>query len=220
MTAAQVAAHIQQTDLRPEATRADIERLLAECVEHGFQATVVSPIWLPLALRTLRGTPVVVCTALDFPAGGDTTATVVRATREARQAGVEEVEVMTKVGWLKSEMDVAYRQHLAAVVKAAEGATVKATLEASLLTRHEMALAVELCADAGVDYVVDGGGMRRGSATPDLIAELVRLTRGRVKVKAFCGARSTQEAAEALLGAGAELLGSTSGVAILSNAAA
>src|SRR3989442_15839612 len=179
--AVDVATHIQHTNLRADATRADIEQLLAECIEHGFHAGVVNPIWLPLAVRTLRGFPVRIGTALDFPVGGDTTATVARAASEARQAGAEEIDVMTKVGWLKSEMDVAYRQHLAAIVKAADGAPVKAILEASMLTKHELALAVELCADAGVSYLKNSSGNGGGGGTPPPVGDPLRPARGGVK---------------------------------------
>ena len=81
-----VARRIQHTNVRPDATQADIERLLAECVEHDFHAAVVSPIWLARAVKTLAGTGVRVCTALDLPLGGETTATVVRAAAEAQAA--------------------------------------------------------------------------------------------------------------------------------------
>jgi deoxyribose-phosphate aldolase len=214
--AVDVAPLIQHTNLRPEATRADIEQLLAECIEHGFHAAVVNPIWLPLAVRTLRGFPVKIGTALDSPDGGDTTATVARAASEARQAGAEEIDVMTKVGWLKSEMDVAYRQHLAAIVKAADRAPVKAILEAGLLTKHELALAVELCADAGVTYLKNSTGNGAGDATPRLVANLVRLAKGRMKVEAAGGITSLEEA-HALLEAGADLLGTSAGVAIVTS---
>jgi deoxyribose-phosphate aldolase len=214
MSVSEVAARIQHTIVRPDTTRADIERLLAECDLAGFGAAVVNPIWLPLAVKRLEGTAVKVCTALDCPSGGETTATVVRATAEARQAGAHEIDVMTKVGWLRSEMDVAYRQHLAAVVKAAEGIPVKAMLEVALLTAHELALAVELCADAGVSYVKNSSGFDGGHANPKLIAQLVKLAAGRMKVKAAGGIRSLDQARD-LIEAGADLLGTSSGLAIV-----
>ncbi len=213
LSVSEVAARIQHTNVRPDATRADIERLVAECAEAGFGAVVVNPIWLPLAVKRVEGTPVRVCTALDCPTGGETTATVVRATAEARQAGAHEIDVMTKVGWLRSEMDVAYRQHLAAVVKAAEGIPVKAMLEAMLLTAHELALAVELCADAGVSYLKNSSGFDGGHANPKLIAQLVKLAAGRMKVKAAGGIRTLDQARD-LLEAGADLLGSSASVTI------
>jgi deoxyribose-phosphate aldolase len=218
LTAEEVAARIQHTNVRPDATRSDIEKLLSECLEHRFQGAMVNPVWLPLSVKTLEGSDVRVCTALDFPIGGETTATVVRATAEARQAGAHEIDVMTKVGWLRSEMDVAYRQHLAAVVKAAEGIPVKAMLEADLLNAHELALAVELSADAGVAFVKNSSGFHGGAATPELISQLAKLAGGRMKVKASGGIRTFDQAV-ALLEAGADLLGSSAGVAIVTGAA-
>jgi deoxyribose-phosphate aldolase len=215
MTVAEVARRIQHTNVRPDATHADIERLLAECVAHGFHAAVVSPIWLARAVKTLDGTGVRVCTALDLPLGGETTATVVRAAAEARHAGAEEIDVMAKVGWLRSEMDIAYRMHLAAVVGAADGAPVKAVLETAMLKKGEVALAVELCADAGISYLKNSSGLNGGEATPEAVRDLVRLARGRMKVKASGGIRTLQSA-EALFAAGADLIGTSSGVQVLS----
>jgi len=215
MTVAEVARRIQHTNVRSDATQADIERLLAECVAQGFHAAVVSPIWLPLAVKSLDGHPVRVCTALDIPLGGETTATVVRAAGEARRAGAQEIDVMAKVGWLRSEMDIAYRMHLAAVVGAADGAPVKAVLETAQLTKGEVALAIELCADAGITYLQNASGFNVGEATPGIVSDLVKLARGRMKVKASAGIE-TLDGAQALLAAGAELLGTSAGVEILS----
>lgn len=218
MTVAEVARRIQHTNVRPDATHSDIERLLAECVAHGFHAAVVSPIWLARAVKTLDGTGVRVCTALDLPLGGETTATVVRAAAEARHAGAEEIDVMAKVGWLRSEMDIAYRMHLAAVVGAADGAPVKAVLETSMLKKGEVALAVELCADAGISYLKNSSGLNGGEATRQAVEDLVRLARGRMKVKASGGIRTLRQA-EALLAAGADLIGTSAGVQVLSQQA-
>ncbi|HEY3209097.1 MAG TPA: deoxyribose-phosphate aldolase [Actinomycetota bacterium] len=215
MTVAEVARRIQHTNVRLDATQADIEQLLAECVEHSFHAAVVSPIWLARAVKALGGTDVRVCTALDLPLGGETTATVVRAAAEARHAGADEIDVMAKVGWLRSEMDIAYRMHLAAVVGAADGAPVKAVLETVMLTKGEVALAVELCADAGVSYLKNASGLNGGEASPAVVRDLVRLARGRMKVKAS-GEIRTMDEAQALFAAGADLIGSNSSVEIVS----
>ena len=209
-----MAGRIQHTDVRPEATRADIERLLAECVEHGFQGAMVNPIWVRLAAPALEGTPVRLCTALDFPMAGATTSSVARAAAHARAEGAQEIDVMTKVGWLRSGMHAEYRQHLRSVVQAADGAPVKAMLEAALLTPEELAKAVDLCAEAGVTFLKNSSGYGGGQATPELITELVRLSRGRLRVKASGGIRTMGQAV-ALLEAGAELLGSSAGVAIV-----
>src|SRR5439155_4934474 len=121
---------------------------------------------------------------------------------------------MTKVGWLKSELDAEYREHLAAVVKAADGAPVKAMLEAVYLTAEELARAVELCAEAGIAYLKNSSGFDGGSASPEIVEQLVRLSRGRMKVKASGGIR-TRDQAVALVETGADLLGSSAGPSII-----
>ena len=210
----ELAARIQHTNVRPEATRGDIERLLAECLEHGFAGAMVNPIWVSHAARTLAGSGVRVCTALDFPMGEGTTTAVAWAVAEARELGADEIDVMTKVGWLRSGMDAEYRDHLAALVAAAAGAPVKAMLEAGLLTATELARAVDLCVDAGVAYVKNSSGFGGGNATRELVAELSRLAGGRVRVKASGGIR-TREDAEILVTAEADLLGTSAGVSIV-----
>lgn len=210
-----LAGRIQHTQVAPAASRSDIERLLDECLEHGFHGAMVNPIWVPLAAERLSGSGARVCTALDFPMGGATTHSVVQAAREAVEQGADEIDVMTKPGWLRSGMEAAYRDHLRAVVEAVPGATVKAMLEMALLTRDELSRAVELCVEAGVAYVKNSSGYDGGRATVEVVERLVELAAGRVAVKASGGIRTAEQARE-LLDAGAGLLGSSSGVAIVS----
>lgn len=216
MTRAEIAARIQHTNVKPDATISDVERLLAECLQHRFDGAMVNPIWIPLARERLAGSGVKVCTALDFPIGGGTTQVVAAATAAAVEAGADQIDVMTKVGWLKSGMDVAYRDHLKAVVEAARGAPVKAMLEASLLNASELARAVDLCVEAGIFFVKNSSGYGGGDASVGIITRLVELAGGRVGVKASGGIRS-YTAAVALADAGAALLGASASVAIVAN---
>jgi deoxyribose-phosphate aldolase len=218
VTSSEIAGRIQHTNVRPDASRADIDRLLAECVEFGFHGAMVNPIWVPLASSAVRGSPVRVCTALDFPMGGGSTESVAAAAAEAVRLGAQEIDVMTKVGWLKSGMESEYAAHLAAVVASAGGLPVKAMLELTLLAPAELARAVDLCAEAGVTYVKNSSGYGGGDASPAIVAQLVSLSGGRMRVKASGGIR-TREQAEALLEAGAELLGSSASVGIVTGAA-
>jgi deoxyribose-phosphate aldolase len=213
LTPGEVAARIQHTNVRPGATRGDIERLLAECLEYGFDGAMVNPIWVPLAAEVLSGSAVTVCTALDFPMGGHTVASVVRSAAESVETGARQIDVMTKVGWLKSGMEAEYTDHLASVVEAVGGVPVKAMLEAALLTADELARAVECCAHAGISYLKNSSGFDGAVASPDIVRTLVRLAAGRMKVKASGGIRSFDQA-RSLLWAGAALLGSSASVAI------
>jgi deoxyribose-phosphate aldolase len=214
MNAEQLAARIQHTNVNPAATRDDIDTLLAQCTEHGFDGAMLAPIWVPYAAKRLRWTNVKVCTAFDYPMGGSTTASVIAEAQEAFAAGAAEVDVMTKVGWLKSGLHAEYRDHLAAIVAAAEGRVVKAMLEAALLEPDELEYAVDLCADAGISYVKNSSGYGGGNASPEIVAELQRLADGRVGVKASGGIRTFDDAVT-LLHAGADLLGASGSVEIV-----
>lgn len=213
MTPAEIAARIQHTNVKPDATAADIERLCAECLEHEFDGAMVNPIWVPLATERLRGSRVKVCTALDFPMGGGTIDSVAAAAAESAVLGAAQIDVMTKPGWLKSAMDDRYRAHLTAVVSAA-GVPVKAMLEVAQLTDDELDRAVEHCVAAGIDYIKNSSGYGGGDATAAVVTRLKGLASGRVEVKASGGIRSL-EAALSLLEAGATLLGASRSVEIV-----
>ena len=214
MNVTELAARIQHTNVRAAATRADIDQLLDECLQHGFDGAMLSPIWVRHAAARLEGTGIKVCTAFDYPMGGRTTAAVAAEATAAFASGADAIDVMTKVGWLKSGMPAEYRDHLAAVVGAADGRVVKAMLEAALLSRAELATAVELCVEAGITFVKNSSGYGGGNASPEIVAALADLAGGRVRVKASGGIKTFADAA-ALIDAGAELLGASGSVAIV-----
>lgn len=216
MTTVEVASHIQHTNVNPGATQADIERLLQECLEFGFDGAMVNPIWIPTAVSRLAGTGVKVCTALDFPMGGGTTESVASAAAAAVDAGAEQIDIMTKVGWLKSGLEFEYRDHLATVVESVPGYPVKAMLEVALLGRELLPRAVELCIDAGIAYLKNSSGYGGGSADVAVVESLTKLAGGRVAVKASGGIK-TMDQAVALLAAGAELLGASASVGIVTS---
>jgi deoxyribose-phosphate aldolase len=214
MTNAELAAVIQHTQLKITATEADIAKLCAECREFGLQAAVVHPMWVDLALRELAGCATVVCSVADFPHGAATRPTKAAAVRDLVKRGVAEVDVVCKIGYLRSEMYDEFRDDLAAVVEAADGAVTKVILETSILTDAELAQAIELAIEARMDYIKTASGFNGPGATVEIIARMSELANGRVKVKAAGGIRTRQDA-EAMIAAGADCLGTSSGVAII-----
>ena len=219
MRVADIAACIQHTNVRPDATRGDIDSLLDECVEHGFDGAMVAPIWVAYAAARLDGTTVKVCTAFDYPMGGSTTRSVAAQVGEAANSGAAQVDVMTKVGWLKSGMRAEYRDHLSAIVAAADGRVVKAMLEVALLEQDELATAVDLCVDAGIHYIKNSSGYGGGNATVDIVTELFRLAKGRVLVKASGGIKTFDDAV-ALIEVGSRMLGASASVGIVTGSSA
>lgn len=201
--------------VRPDATLADIDQLCRDCVTYHFHGALVAPIWLEEARARLEGSDVVICTALGYPMGGMTALAKAFEVRDAIARGAQQIDFMPAIGYLKSGRRDAFRDDMRAVVSAAEGVAVKAMLEFGLLGADEKRIAAELAIEAGVQYVKNSSGWGQGGqATPEDVELLHRLARGRVKVKASGGIR-TFEQAVALVQAGAELLGTSAGVAIM-----
>ncbi len=211
---ASLSARIQHTLIRADATRSDVERHCEECVEFGFDAAMVGGAWVPLAVAVLRGTGVKVASAVDFPGGSMSTAGKVAEARSLAHAGAVELDVMPAVGWLLSGDEAGFRDDLRAVVTAAAPASVKVMLELPLLSPDQRDRAVDLAVEAGVRWVKNASSSAVGIASP----EEMRYLRGRVPpgvgVKGSGGIKHRAHAI-ALLEAGADLVGSSAGIAIV-----
>ncbi|HIQ29435.1 MAG TPA: deoxyribose-phosphate aldolase [Candidatus Caldiarchaeum subterraneum] len=210
-----IASRIQHTNVSPDATLKDIEKLCRECIEYGFDAAVVNPIWVKEAKRLLRGSGVKVCVALNFPIGASSTLSKVVEIRSSLADGCDEIDFMINVGYLKSGFLDLFRKDVEEVVKAADGRVVKAILETAILTDEELRTAARICEEAGVDYIKNSTGWGKGGpATVEVIKQMRSLVSSRVKIKASGGIRDLRTAAS-LLEAGAELLGTSRGVQIV-----
>lgn len=215
MSHAGLAATIQHTEVSPTADEARIDEVLTAALKHEFNGAMVQPCWVPRAVDRLSDTPVAVCTAVGYPMGGDKPATKVTAVREAVAAGADEVDVMANIGFLKSGRDEAFRAELESLVAAAGDATIKLMLEVGGLTDAELHREIDHAVAAGFDYVKNSSGFGAGGqATPETIRRLDELTPPEMKLKASGGIKTAAQARE-LLDAGADLLGASSGVAIV-----
>ena len=210
-TPALVAARVQHTLIRSDATRDDVLGHCRECLEYGFDAAMVAGDWVDLA----RSTGVKVASAVDFPVASMSTLGRVAEVWALADAGAAELDVGCKIGWLRSGRDDDFLADLEAVVRAAAPAAVKVMLELPLLTPGERERAVDLAVAAGVAYVKNASSGAVGRATPAEIRFLRARVPASVGVKAS-GGIGTYAVAVALLDAGADLLGSSAGPALIS----
>lgn len=217
----ELASAIDHTLLKPEATRADILRLCREARDYGFAAVCVNPVWVEEAVRQLAGSPVVVATVIGFPLGASTTASKVFEARDALQAGARELDMVISLGLLKGGEEEKAREDMAAVVEVARehGVAVKVILETGLLTEEEKTRAAFLAVSAGASFLKTSTGFLGTGATVEDVALLRRLAPPGVGVKASGGIRTFAHA-RAMLAAGANRLGTSSGVAIMEEARA
>ncbi|MBB2910737.1 deoxyribose-phosphate aldolase [Streptosporangium becharense] len=212
---AELARHIQHTRIETGLTREQMIAHCEECVTYGFDAAMVAGSWVPLAVDVLKGTGITVASALDFPTvGAMTTAGKAAEAAELVRLGAEQIDIGVQVGWLRSGRFDDFRDDIAAVVKAA-GVPIKVMLELPLLTPAEREAAVALSVEAGVAYVKNASSGAVGVATPEDIRFLKERVPAGVKVKASGGIKSYAQAV-ALLEAGADRLGTSAGVSIVS----
>lgn len=216
LTPSALAPYIQHTKIQADATRHEMERHINEAVEHGFNAAMVSGSWVPLAHSILRGTKVTVASALDFPTVGVMTSIgkAAEAAELVRQ-GAAEIDIGVQIGWLKSGMYKEFESDIAGVVNAA-GVPIKVMLELPLLTEKEREIAVELSISAGASYLKNASSGQVETANPTSIRYLVERAKGGAKVKASGSIKSLAQAQE-LIAAGADLLGTSAGIEIISN---
>lgn len=211
-----VARRIDHTLLKPEATRAQIEKLCAEAREHGFATVCVNPAWVPLCARLLRGSQSGVCTVVGFPLGA--TLPEVKAFESARcvQEGAGEIDMVINVGALKSGDYRLVERDVAGVVETAVrgGALTKVIIEAALLTDDEKVKACVLSKAAGAEFVKTSTGFGPGGATAADVALMRRVVGPEMGVKAAGGVRDLQSA-QAMLEAGADRIGASVGVKIV-----
>jgi deoxyribose-phosphate aldolase len=215
MTGTELAALIDHTVLRPDATERDISVLCDEARQHGFHAVCINPRFVPLTAATLHGDPVRVCTVVGFPLGATTTATKCHEAAEAVAAGAHEIDMVLAIGALKSGQTAVVRDEIAAVKTACNGALLKVIIETCLLTDDEKVLACRLARDAGADFVKTSTGFAKSGATVADVALMRRTVGPALGVKASGGV-STLETALAMVAAGASRIGTSSGVRLVS----
>jgi deoxyribose-phosphate aldolase len=210
-----VASTIDHTLLKPEAARDQIICLCDEAASLKFATVCVNPWWIGLAASILRGTSVKVATAIGFPLGANHTTVKRFEAEEAIRLGAHELDMVMNIGALKSGDRQSVQNDIAAVAEVAHtgGAILKVILETPLLTLEEKILSCELSLASKADFVKTATGFFGGATTDD-----VSLMRGvvgdRAGVKASGGIR-TAAAAQAMIEAGANRLGTSSGVAIV-----
>ena len=213
-TPAQLAAFIDHTLLKPDASLAQIEQLCAEARQHSFFSVCVNGSWVATARYFLDGTDVKVASVVGFPLGAVNSEVKRFETEVAIDDGAHEIDVVLNIAQLKAGEDKMVFRELVDVVEAADERTVKVILETCLLTDAEKVRACQLVVDSGAHFVKTSTGFSTAGATVADV-KLMRETVGpKFGVKASGGVRDAQKAL-AMIEAGATRLGTSSGIAII-----
>ena len=195
-TVQKVASTIDHAVLKPDQTETDLQANATLCIERGVASLCVRPCDIKLAAELLKDSPVMVSCVLSFPHGADTTATKVFQTRQAIDAGVEEIDMVMNIGQFLSGNFDYVRDDIKAVVEIAHAGcvAVKVIQESCFLTLEQVAQACELSYEAGADFVKTSTGFGPSSATPEIIAVMVKTVGGEMGIKASGGIRTWEQA--------------------------
>ena len=212
-----IAAMIDHTLLKPEATPAQIEKLCAEAAEYHFASVCVNPVYIPLAARLLKGTGVKVCCVVGFPLGAIAPEQKAAEAASCAAMGAEELDMVIHVGAAKAGDWALVQRDIEGVVKAAAGHTVKVIIETCLLTDEEKVKACEAAKAAGAHFVKTSTGFSTGGATTHDIALMRKTVGPEMGVKASGGIRD-YATAMAMIEAGANRIGASAGIEIVAAA--
>lgn len=216
-----LAAAIDHTLLKADATTAQIERVCQEATEAGFACVMLNATNIALASSLLSGTAVKIGCVVGFPLGATTTSVKRYEAMEALRLGASEIDMVMNVGALKSGDRARVEGDMRGMVEITHenGALLKITIEAGMLSLEEKILACQLAAAAGADFLKSSTGFSSGGAVLSDISLMRGVAGDKLGVKASGGIRTLQDA-QMMIDAGANRIGTSAGVAIVEAARA
>ena len=210
----EIAKYIDHTLLKPTATRDQIVKVCEEARRYGFASVCVNSVWIGLTAELLKGCRTMPICVVGFPLGAMATRSKALETREAIADGAEEIDMVINIGALKGGDHDRVYQDIQAVVRAAQGRPVKVILETTMLERDEKIVGCTLSKAAGAAFVKTSTGFGGGGATAEDVALMRAVVGPDIGVKASGGVRSVADA-NAMIAAGADRLGASASVAIV-----
>ena len=216
ITKFELARMIDHTNLKADAKSGDIKELCAEAVRYGFGAVMVNPAWVAFCAEELKGTDVKVGTVCGFPLGANTIETKVFEAEDSVKNGASEVDYVLNVGRLR-DGDIGYiKEEMAALTAAchSNGAAVKVIFENCYLNSEEIKAAAKIAAEVKPDFIKTSTGFGTYGARAEDVRLMAETAGDACRVKAAGGIRSLEDCM-AMLDAGAERIGASSGAGFL-----
>lgn len=215
MNKKEILAKVDHTLLKADATWPDIQKICDEAMENHTASICINPGYVKQACEYMKGA-IPVCTVVGFPLGATDTATKVFEAKTAIENGAEEVDMVINIGRLKNGEYDFVRDEIAAIKKAIGDKVLKVIIETCLLTDDEKIKMCDIVPEAGADFIKTSTGFSTGGATFHDIELFAKHVAGRCKIKA-AGGISTVEDIEKFLDLGADRLGTSRAVKLLTS---
>lgn len=205
------------TILKPDASTEAVDKICKEALEHDFASVCVNQYRTAQVAKALKGSNVKVCTVVGFPLGAVDACIKAYETKLAIEAGADEIDMVINIGALKDGAYDVVKDDIRAVkdVCDANNVMLKVIIETCLLTDEEKVKACEISLEAGADFVKTSTGFSTGGATVEDVKLMRKVVGDNAYVKASGGIRD-KDTALAMIEAGADRLGTSATVAIVS----
>lgn len=208
---------IDHTLLKPDAKQEEIEKLCAEAIKYHFMSVCVNPCNVNLCAKLLKGSDVKVCTVIGFPLGANISKTKIEETKYCLENGASEIDMVINIGRLKDKDYDYVENEIREIKKVCKDNILKVILETCLLSDEEIVKACQLSQNAGADFVKTSTGFSKGGATTHAVKLMRETVKDALGVKASGGIHSYEEAM-AMVEAGANRIGASSGIKIVEGA--
>lgn len=208
---------IDHTLLKPDAKQEEIEKLCAEAIKYYFMSVCVNPCNVNLCAKLLKGSDVKVCTVIGFPLGANISKTKIEETKYCLENGASEIDMVINIGRLKDKDYDYVENEIREIKNVCKDNILKVILETCLLSDEEIVKACQLSQNAGADFVKTSTGFSKGGATTHAVKLMRETVKDALGVKASGGIHSYEEAM-AMVEAGANRIGASSGIKIVEGA--
>ena len=214
----ELAKYIEHTLLKQDATREELIKLFDEAKKYGFLGVCINPCNVSTAKEYLKDTNTKIVTVVGFPLGANRSDVKAFETQKAVEDGADEIDMVINVSKIKDKDWVFVKKDIEEVKKACKDKPLKVILETDLLNKEEIKKACEICVEAKADFVKTSTGFVKngeGAKADDVELMAKTVKPHGLRVKASAGIRDKQKAL-AMIDAGADRLGTSSGTEIVS----
>ena len=214
----QLAAVIDHTLLEATATREKIEQHCQEAKDFGFHTVCINSRWLPLAAELLHNTKAQVGGVVGFPLGADSTKIKVAQAKDVIRAGADEIDMVADLASIIEGDSKYLANQLYSVLKVCHSmrpeVLLKVIIESAALNDEQIIFACQIAQDIGVDFIKTSTGLHPAGGASVEDVKLMKESAPNCKIKAAGGIKTAQQAIE-MLEAGAERIGTSSGLKII-----
>ena len=209
-----ISRKIDHTLLKPDVDIYNIRQLCQQAIEFHFYSVCINSVWLKKAGDFLQGSSVKLCTVAGFPLGDSTTSSKLNEMETSINNGASEIDMVMNIGFFKDEKYNMVSDEIIRMVQNAYGKIIKVIIESGILSKEEIITATKLVENSGAHFVKTSTGLSAFGASPEIIKTIKTTLKSDTKIKASGGIKSLNQVEE-LIDAGADRIGSSSGIIIM-----